>query len=193
MKDKIKIALLAIIAGTLIILAIGQRSGTDSSTTTSSSASAMPARPSTDATPKLVPPPKNTFDPTVPPSPTNMPAITGPKTSIQFPVIAHDFGKVKQNTENSYVFKFTNTGKEPLLISDAKGSCGCTVPEYPKEPIPPGKTSEIKVVYKPGGQQGSQNKTVTVTANTDPPQTLLNISADVQLDPASAPMAAPTH
>ena len=192
MKDTIKIALLAIIAGTLIIQTISQRGAPDSAMA-ATAASTMPARPSTDATPKLVPPPKNTFDPTVPPSPTNMPAITGPKTSVQFPVIAHDFGKVKQNTENNYVFKFTNTGKEPLLISDAKGSCGCTVPEYPKEPIAPGKTGEIKVVYKPGGQQGNQNKTVTVTANTDPPQTLLNISADVQVDPASAPMAAPTH
>ena len=192
MKDTIKIALLAIIAGTLIIMTIGQRNVPDKAMAANAT-NAMPARPSTDATPRLNAPPKNTFDPTVPPSPTNMPAITGPKTAIQFPVIAHDFGKVKQNTENKYVFNFTNTGKEPLLISDAKGSCGCTVPEYPKEPIAPGATGEIKVVYKPGGQQGNQNKTVTVTANTDPPQTLLNISADVQVDPASAPMAAPTH
>jgi Protein of unknown function (DUF1573) len=122
-----------------------------------------------------------------------MPAVTGPKTSIQFPVMAHDFGKVKQNSENKFNFKFTNTGKEPLLISDAKGSCGCTVPNYPKAPIAPGASAEIEVVYKPGGQQGNQTKTVTVTANTDPPQTLLNITADVQVDPASAPMAAPTH
>lgn len=192
MKDTIKIVLLAIIAGTLIIQTIGQRSAPENAMAANAS-SAMPARPSMDATPKLVPPPKNTFDPTAPPSPTNMPTVSGPKTGIQFPVVAHDFGKVKQNTENNYVFKFTNTGKEPLLISDAKGSCGCTVPEYPKEPIAPGKTGEIKVVYKPGGQQGNQNKTVTVTANTDPPQTLLNISADVQVDPASAPMAMPTH
>ncbi len=192
MKDTIKIALLAIIAGTLIIMTIGQRSGSDS-TTAANASSAMPARPSTDAIPKLNAPPKSTFDPTVPPSPTNMPEITGPKTAIQFPVISHDFGKIKQNSENKFVFKFTNTGKEPLLISDAKGSCGCTVPEYPKEPIAPGASSEIKVVYKPGGQQGNQTKTVTVTANTDPPQTLLNISADVQVDPAAAPMAAPTH
>lgn len=192
MKDTIKIALLAIIAGTLIIQTIGQRSGSDT-TMAANTANAMPARPSTDATPRLNAPPKNTFDPTVPPSPGNMPEVSGPKTSIQFPIIAHDFGKVKQNTENKYVFKFTNTGKEPLMISDAKGSCGCTVPEYPKEPIAPGATGEIKVVYKPGGQQGNQNKTVTVTANTDPPQTLLNITADVQVDPSSAPMAAPSH
>ncbi len=192
MKDTIKIALLAIIAGTLIIQTIGQRSGSDN-TMAANTASAAPARPGTEASPRLNAPPKNTFDPTVPPSPENVPQPTGPKTSVQFPVIAHDFGKVKQNSENKHVFKFTNTGKEPLLISDAKGSCGCTVPEYPKEPIAPGATGEIKVVYKPGSQQGNQAKTVTVTANTDPPQTLLNISADVQVDPSAAPMAVPTH
>lgn len=192
MKDTIKIALLAIIAGTLIFQTIAQQSG-GSGDVAATAASAMPAKPGTDASARLNAPPKNTFDPAVPPSPTNMPPITGPKTSIQFPVMAHDFGKVKQNSENNYVFKFTNTGKEPLLISDAKGSCGCTVPEYPKEPIAPGATSEIKVVYKPGGQQGNQSKTVTVTANTDPPQTLLSISADVQVDPSAAPMANPTH
>ncbi len=192
MKDTIKIALLAIIAGTLIIQTIGQRSGPDG-TMASNTTSAAPAKPGTEANPRLNAPPKNTFDPTVPPSPENVPQPTGPRTSVQFPVIAHDFGKVKQNSENKHVFKFTNTGKEPLLISDAKGSCGCTVPEYPKEPIAPGATGEIKVVYKPGSQQGNQTKTVTVTANTDPPQTLLNISADVQIDPSAAPMAAPTH
>ncbi len=191
MNDKIKIALLAIIAGTLIVMTVSRLSGPDSSAVPNSM-SARPDQPSTDATPTLNAPAKSTFDPTVPPSPTNMPPVTGPKTSIQFPVSAHDFGKVKQNSENKYNFKFTNTGKEPLLISDAKGSCGCTVPNYPKEPINPGATAEIEVVYKPGAQQGNQTKTVTVTANTDPPQTMLNITADVQVDPAAAPMAVPT-
>ncbi|HMU15780.1 MAG: DUF1573 domain-containing protein [Bacteroidetes bacterium] len=187
MKDTIKIALLAIIAGTLIIQTLG------GSKEGSSGTPAVAANQMASATQVAAPPTKTTFDPTVPPSPANAPVPTGPSTSVQFPVMAHDFGKVKQNSENTYVFKFTNTGKEPLLISDAKGSCGCTVPEYPKEPIAPGKVGEIKVVYKPGGQQGSQSKTVTVTANTNPPQTLLNISADVQVDPSAAPMAVPTH
>ena len=128
-----------------------------------------------------------------PPAAASQPEPTGPTTSIGFATSSHDFGKIMQDSDNHYAFKFTNTGKEPLLISDAKGSCGCTVPEYPKEPIAPGKVGEIKVVYKPGGQQGSQSKTVTVTANTNPPQTLLNISADVQVDPSAAPMAVPTH
>jgi hypothetical protein len=67
-----------------------------------------------------------------------------------------------------------------LVISNAVGSCGCTVPEYPKHPIAPGETGEINVVYKPGKQEGQQNKTVTVTANTEPAQTVLRILADVQ-------------
>ncbi|MBL8011464.1 MAG: DUF1573 domain-containing protein [Flavobacteriales bacterium] len=92
----------------------------------------------------------------------------------------HDFGTIKQDSENKYVFTFTNTGKEPLLIENAQGSCGCTVPNYPKEPIAPGGTGEIEVVYKPGKQENQQNKTVTVTANTEPKQTTLRISANVQ-------------
>ncbi len=177
MKDTIKIALLAIIAGTLIVQTIGQRSG-GSGTMASSSVAATP---SMAATPSLNSPDKKTFDPLTPPTAT--PVDNGPKTSIAFPVMQHSFGKIKQNSENEYTFKFTNTGKEPLVISDAKGSCGCTVPEYPKEPIAPGGSGDIKVVYKPGAQQGNQSKTVTVTANTEPAQTILNISADVLVDP----------
>jgi len=60
------------------------------------------------------------------------------------------------------------------------GSCGCTVPDYPKHPIAPGESGELKIEYKPGKQEGKQNKTVTVTANTEPSQTVLRISADVQ-------------
>ncbi|HRN42636.1 MAG TPA: DUF1573 domain-containing protein, partial [Vicingus sp.] len=73
----------------------------------------------------------------------------------------------------------TNTGSEPLIIENASGSCGCTVPTFPKEPIAPGKTGEIEVVYSPGTQQGAQTKTVTITANTEPITTTLNITANV--------------
>lgn len=105
----------------------------------------------------------------------------GPTTSIAFEKSAHDFGVIKQDSKHTYVFKFTNKGENPLIIQNAQGSCGCTVPAYPKEPIPPGATGEITVEYSPGKQQGMQNKTVTITANTDPPQTLLNISANVEV------------
>lgn len=114
----------------------------------------------------------------------NQPAVPAepsrPSTSVKFKEEVHDFGSVKQDTENAYSFEFTNTGVEPLVIENAKGSCGCTVPNYPKEPIMPGESATIDVVYKPGKQQGPQQKTVTVTANTDPKNTVVKISADVQ-------------
>lgn len=104
-------------------------------------------------------------------------------TTIKFNQMNHDFGNIKQNTENKYSFTFRNTGVEPLVISNAKGSCGCTVPNYPKEPVAPGATATIDVVYSPGMQSGSQKKNVTITANTEPAQTILTISANVQPDP----------
>ncbi|MEQ8623911.1 MAG: DUF1573 domain-containing protein [Vicingaceae bacterium] len=103
----------------------------------------------------------------------------GPKTNIQFTEMEHDFGKIEQNTRNPKTFTFTNTGENPLIISDAKGSCGCTVPQYPREPIAPGETGEIEVVYSPGSQKNKQTKTVTITANTEPATTVLRITADV--------------
>lgn len=108
----------------------------------------------------------------------NVPSM--PPTSVTFDKMEHDFGKVKQETQNKYLFKFKNTGTEPLLISNARGSCGCTVPTYPKEPIAPGGTGEIEVEYSPGQQQGSQAKTVTITANTEPTETILKITAQVE-------------
>lgn len=100
-------------------------------------------------------------------------------TVMSFAQMKHDFGTINQNTENEYVFTFTNDGDKPLIIETANGSCGCTVPEFPKEPIAPGATGEIRVMYKPGKQKGLQNKTVTVIANTNPRETRLNISANV--------------
>lgn len=87
-----------------------------------------------------------------------------------------------------YGSKFKNIGDVPLTITDAKGSCGCTVPFFAKEPIMPGEESEIHVVYKPGKQEGYQQKTVTITANTQPAETMLRIKAEVLVvDSVSAP------
>jgi len=104
----------------------------------------------------------------------------GPLTEMTFAAPSHNFGKIKQDTDNKHVFTFTNTGAEPLIIENAKGSCGCTVPNYPKEPIAPGQTGEIEVVYKPGKQKNMQTKTVTITANTEPRTTTLTIAAEVE-------------
>ena len=105
-----------------------------------------------------------------------------PKTNIKFSKDMHEFGNVEVNSENKYSFNFTNSGNEPLKISNAKGSCGCTVPNWPKEPILPGKSGKIDVVFRPSkGQAGSkQTKTVTVSANTSPSEnTILKITAFV--------------
>ncbi len=111
-----------------------------------------------------------------------------PKTGINFATPKKDFGKVLSTSSNEHTFVFTNTGTEPLIITNAKGSCGCTVPQWPKEPIAPGDKGEIKVVYKPNGQSGLQTKQVTVTANTNPANTILTITGDIQADPnAPAP------
>ena len=98
---------------------------------------------------------------------------------IVFNESAFDFGTLEEGEKVEHVFEFTNPSSNPLTITNARGSCGCTVPEWPKEPIPPGGTGEIKVKYDSKGKKGNQNKTVTITANTLPQNTLLNISADV--------------
>lgn len=107
---------------------------------------------------------------------------TRAKTSVKFADMSHNFGEIKQDSKHTKIFKFTNTGSQPLIIENATGSCGCTVPTFPKEPIAPGKTGEIEVVYSPGKQEGEQTKTVTITANTDPIVTTLNISAKVKVN-----------
>ncbi len=107
------------------------------------------------------------------------PVIAVPIATMQFEELEYDFGQVFQDSENSHVFKFTNAGSVPLIISSAKGSCGCTVPFYPKEPIMPGEESEIHVIYKPGTQKGTQVKSVTLTANTAPMVLRVEIKADV--------------
>lgn len=106
---------------------------------------------------------------------------TRAKTTMQFTETTHNFGTIKQDTKNTKIFTFKNTGSKPLIIEDAQGSCGCTVPKFPKEPIKPGESGEIEVVYSPGKQQGAQSKTVTITANTEPITSTINISANVEV------------
>ena len=95
-----------------------------------------------------------------------------------------------------YEYKFKNTGTEPLIISNAKGSCGCTVPDWPREPIAPGAENVIKVQFdsknkgKVGG--GLQSKRVTITANTDPVNTYLTIKGKVDKEATAEDAAAAT-
>ncbi len=102
-----------------------------------------------------------------------------PATSIDFDEYEWDFGTMDEGDRVEHIFKFRNTGSEPLILENCKGSCGCTVPECPKEPILPGAEGEIKVAFNSKGKKNSQTKRVTVTANTDPEQTILTIKAQV--------------
>lgn len=104
--------------------------------------------------------------------PENVPAIT-------FENEVHDFGQITQGEKVERSFKFTNTGKSDLIISSASGSCGCTVPSWPKEPIPPGGTGQIDVVFDSNGKQGKQHKTVTLVANTLPNKTVIALKGEV--------------
>lgn len=105
---------------------------------------------------------------------------------ITFNKDQHDFGSVEFGGNTTYVFDFTNTGNEPLVISQAKGSCRCTVPSWPKEPIAPGATGSITVKYD-SKRAGSINKSVTITSNAvNEPTKVLRISGNVLPQPESA-------
>jgi hypothetical protein len=107
--------------------------------------------------------------------------VSVPNTTLKFNKLSHDFGKVKEDSDNKTVFRVTNTGKFPLIIDDVKASCGCTTPSKPTKPIAPGKTDKIEVVFHPKeGQLNKQSKTVRVMANTEPKETVLKISAFVE-------------
>jgi hypothetical protein len=88
-----------------------------------------------------------------------------PKTTIQFDTTKHDFGTIKEGTVVKHSYHFKNTGEHPLLISNAVASCGCTVPSYPKEPIPPGGEGDIEVEFNSKGRKGHQEKNVLVYSN----------------------------
>ncbi|MCB9191078.1 MAG: DUF1573 domain-containing protein [Flavobacteriales bacterium] len=93
----------------------------------------------------------------------------------------HDFGTIVQGEKVAYSFKFKNTGKGDLIITSAKGSCGCTVPEWPQEPIAPGAEGVIDVVFNSDGKSGQQNKKVTIVANTVPNTKVLAINGMVEV------------
>lgn len=98
---------------------------------------------------------------------------------ISFDKTKHNFGRIKDGEKVTTTFKFKNTGKVPLIIRDAVGSCGCTVPAWPTEPIPVGESGSITVTFDSQGKSGQTEKTVTVTANTLPSNTVLIVQSTV--------------
>ncbi|HNS46619.1 MAG TPA: DUF1573 domain-containing protein, partial [Bacteroidales bacterium] len=101
---------------------------------------------------------------------------------ISFNKLVHDYGTVELNGNGECQFEFTNTGKEPLVLSNVRSSCGCTVPSWPKEPILPGKTGIINVKYNTS-RAGTINKSVIVTSNAKTPTVTLQIKGQVKAPP----------
>lgn len=107
-------------------------------------------------------------------------ATTGELAEITFEKNEHDFGNVTQGDKVSYDFEFTNTGQNDLVIADAKGSCGCTVPEYPKTPIKPGDGGTIKVSFDTTGKSGQNTKSVTLTCNIKEQKKFIIVRANIE-------------
>ena len=113
------------------------------------------------------------------PDPSAVPVPSGPTTTMEFAETTFDFGTVQDGEKVAHTYKFKNTGSEPLVFADAKGSCGCTVPKWPREPIAPGASSHVTVEFDSKGKGGKRNQKVTITANTNPPQTFLYLTGEV--------------
>ena len=99
---------------------------------------------------------------------------------IKFKETAHDFKKITEGTQATYSFEFTNTGKAPVVISNVQPSCGCTTPDWTREPIMPGKTGKVTASYNSAGRPGSFNKTITVLNNGEVSQIILTIQGSVE-------------
>lgn len=113
-------------------------------------------------------------------SPKSATQTSNKQAAIKFDKEEHDFGTLLQGEVVSYSFHFTNTGNMPLIISEVGSSCGCTVGDYPREPIAPGKKGDIKVTYNSAGHHGFQSRFLTVMSNTNPAKTTLRIKGTVQ-------------
>lgn len=99
--------------------------------------------------------------------------------AYEFADTIHDFGKIVQGEKVSFAFRFKNSGTGNLVIRAAQGSCGCTVPEWPKDPIKPGGSGIINVTFNSEGREGMQHKTITLIGNTMPNTYMLTITGEV--------------
>jgi len=115
----------------------------------------------------------------VPATATGSTTEAGAAPVITFSEEKHDFGAIEEGEKVSYSFVFKNTGGSDLVISSAQGSCGCTVPSYPQDPVKPGAEGKIDVSFNSAGKSGLTEKTVTLVTNCNPSTKILTISATV--------------
>jgi hypothetical protein len=124
---------------------------------------------------------KSTTTPAV--TPAVQPAVEekpeGPLPVLIFEKLEHDFGTITEGQKVTYTYKFKNTGAAPLIIQNAQPSCGCTAPDWTREPIPVGGSGFVKAEFDSKGKPGMQNKSITVTSNTFPKTTQLKFKANV--------------
>jgi hypothetical protein len=121
----------------------------------------------------------------------NRDAKSGDYPVMAFEETEFDFGTIDQGTNVEHVFKFTNTGKAPLVIVDAKSSCGCTVPQFTKDPVAPGDSGEMLVKFN-GSGKNQVSKTVTITANTESGKETIKIKAFVNAPEGVTPTGSKT-
>ncbi|MCF8449564.1 MAG: DUF1573 domain-containing protein [Taibaiella sp.] len=137
-----------------------------------------------------VPTPQTAVPTNAPPPP--VPAKVNPNAGkFKFTEETHDFGEIPEGPIAEYDFEFKNVGKEPIIINEAHGSCGCTVPKWPQEPILPGKKGVIHVAYTSQGRPGPINKDVTINSNAQQSTMVLHIRGNVKPKPVEA--VAPTE
>ena len=104
---------------------------------------------------------------------------TKPGPQITFEEVSFDFGDIQQGDKVQHVFAFENTGTEPLILTNVQTTCGCTVPKWPREPIPPGQRAEIKVHFDSSGKMGKVNKVVKVISNAVTPISQVTITTNI--------------
>ena len=127
---------------------------------------------------------------TATPAPSTVVPENKNQADFKFEVEEYNFGTIKQGDKVSYDFNFQNVGKEPLVISEAHGSCGCTVPSWPKEPVAKSAKGVIHVDFNSTGKMGMQDKTVTITSNAKVGSKVLHLKGNVEAPPAN-PTPAP--
>ncbi len=113
-------------------------------------------------------------------------------TEIAWDTTKRDMGVIEEGQQLEVIYAFTNKGKKPLVFKTAQASCGCTVPELPKEPIMPGKSGVLKAVFNSAGRVGANHKTVTVYSNTNPKSFVLEFDVTVNPKPEAKPAQNPS-
>lgn len=120
------------------------------------------------------------------PNITNVQEINNADAPVMtFTEMEHDFGDIKPGAVVKHTFTFKNTGKSPLVISSASATCGCTTPDWTKEPVAPGAEGKIDVQFDSHGKSGQISKTVTIQANTQPATNQISIKTNILPDPAA--------